>query len=137
MLKSIDFGQLMRAAEGLTQWRVLGLSFLTWLAGGLVMVGGQMLATRAGSMLLALLFLVIASVVFSAGMSAVGILLQDKAKDVEQRSVAAACCVSRASSCLACWCWPWCWACAWWRPLSISSARFRSSARSCCSLPIR
>ena len=90
MLKSIDFGQLMRAAEGLTQWRVLGLSFLTWLAGGLVMVGGQMLATRAGSMLLALLFLVIASVVFSAGMSAVGILLQDKAKDVEQRSVAAA-----------------------------------------------
>lgn len=87
MLKSIDFGQLMRAAEGLTQWRVLGLSFLTWLAGGLVMVGGQMLATRAGSMLLALLFLVIASVVFSAGMSAVGILLQDKAKDVEQRSM--------------------------------------------------
>lgn len=90
MLKSIDFGQLMRAAEGLTQWRVLGLSFLTWLAGGLVLVGGQMLATRAGSMLLALLFLVISSVVFSAGMSAVGILLQDKAKDVEQRSVAAA-----------------------------------------------
>jgi hypothetical protein len=90
MLKSIDFGQLMRAAEGLTQWRVLGLSFLTWLAGGLVMVGGQMLATRAGSMLLALLFLVIASVVFSAGMSAVGILLQDKAKDVEQRSMSAA-----------------------------------------------
>jgi len=90
MLKSIDFGQLMRAAEGLTQWRVLGLSFLTWLAGGLVLVGGQMLATRAGSMLLALRFLVISSVVFSAGMSAVGILLQDKAKDVEQRSVAAA-----------------------------------------------
>ncbi|TDS81573.1 hypothetical protein [Comamonas sp. JUb58] len=90
MLKSIDFGQLMRAAEGLTQWRVLGLSFLTWLAGGLVMVGGQMLATRAGSMLLALLFLIIASVVFSAGMSAVGILLQDKAKDVEQRSMSAA-----------------------------------------------
>jgi hypothetical protein len=88
ILKSIDFGQLMRAAEGLTQWRVLGLSFLTWLAGGLVMVGGQMLATRAGSMLLALLFLIIASVVFSAGMSAVGILLQDKAKDVEQRSMA-------------------------------------------------
>lgn len=90
MLKSIDFGQLMRAAEGLTQWRVLGLSFLTWLAGGLVMVGGQMLATRAGSMLLALLFFIIATVVFSAGMSAVGILLQDKAKDVEQRSMAEA-----------------------------------------------
>ena len=87
MLKSIDFGQLMRAAEGLTQWRVLGLSFLTWLAGGLVMAGGQMLATRMSSIFLALLFLIVSMVVFSTGMSAVGILLQDKAKDVEQRSI--------------------------------------------------
>ena len=87
MLKSMDFGQLMRAAEGLTQWRVLGLSFLTWLAGGLVMAGGQMLATRAGSLFLAFVFFIVASVVFSTGISAVGILLQEKAKDVEQRSI--------------------------------------------------
>ncbi len=87
LLKSIDFGRLMRAAEGLTQWRVLGLSFLTWLAGGLVMAGGQMLATRMGSVFMALLFLVVAGVVFSAGMSAVGILLQDQAKNAEQRSM--------------------------------------------------
>lgn len=88
MLKSIDFGQLMRAAEGLTQWRVLGLSFLTWLAGGLVLMGGQMLATRMGSVFLAFLFFVAALIVFWAGTSAVGILLQDKAKDVEERSIA-------------------------------------------------
>ena len=88
MLKSIDFGQLMRAAEGLTQWRVLGLSFLTWLAGGLVLMGGQMLATRMGSVFLAFLFFVAALIVFWAGTSAVGILLQDRAKDVEERSMA-------------------------------------------------
>ncbi len=88
VLKSIDFGQLMRAAEGLTQWRVLGLSFLTWLAGGLVLTGGQMLATRMGSVFLAFLFFIAALIVFWAGTSAVGILLQDKAKDVEERSIA-------------------------------------------------
>lgn len=90
MLKSIDFSQLLRAAEGLTQWRAMGLSFVTWIAGGLVMALGQMLAGSLGSVLVGLLFALLAGVVFSAGMSAVGILLQDRAKDVEPRGFAEA-----------------------------------------------
>lgn len=85
MLKSIDFGQLLRAAEGLTQWRAMGLSFLTWLAGGMVMALGQMLAGALGSVLVGLVFALLAGVVFAAGMSAVGILLQDRAKGLEPR----------------------------------------------------
>ena len=32
--KSIDFGQLLRCTEGLTQWRSMGLMFLTLLVSG-------------------------------------------------------------------------------------------------------
>ena len=88
MLKSIDFNQLLRAAEGLTQWRAMGLSFLTWIAGGLVMALGQMLANALGSVFLGFVFALLSAVVIAGGISAVGILLQDRAKDLEPRGFA-------------------------------------------------
>ncbi|GAB2485457.1 hypothetical protein GCM10027082_40570 [Comamonas humi] len=87
ILKSIDFSQLLRAAEGLTQWRAMGLSFVTWMASGLVMALGQMLAGALGSVFVGLVFALLAGVVFAAGISAVGILLQDRAKGLEPRGV--------------------------------------------------
>ena len=46
--KSIDFGALTRAGEGLTQWRALAMGFLTALAVGLLPVA-SVLYERPGA----------------------------------------------------------------------------------------
>ena len=80
--KSIDFGQLLRCTEGLTQWRSMGLMFLTLLVSGLLFGLGTRLGI-AGILLLGL----VAAVVSAAGTAAVGIMLLDKAKNLEPRSL--------------------------------------------------
>ena len=80
--KSIDFGQLLRATEGLTQWRSMGLMFLTLLVSGLLFGLGVRLGIF-GILVLGLL----SAVVSAAGTAAVGIMLLDKAKNQEPRSL--------------------------------------------------
>lgn len=88
--QSIDFGALTRAGEGLTQWRALGTGFLTVLLCGLLSCLMQQLIARTGGvlgMLLALMSGVLLFIVWLAGMSAVGVLLMDKARNVPQRGI--------------------------------------------------
>ena len=80
--KSIDFGQLLRATEGLTQLRSMGLMFLTLLVSGLLFGLGVRLG-MLGILLLGLL----AAVVSIAGTAAVGVMLLDRAKNQEPRSI--------------------------------------------------
>ena len=80
--KSIDFGQLLRATEGLTQLRSMGLMFLTLLVSGLLFGLGVRLG-MVGILLLGL----VSAVVSVAGTAAVGIMLLDKAKNQEPRSL--------------------------------------------------
>lgn len=88
--RSIDFGALTRAGEGLTQWRALAMGFLTMLACAVLFWLMQLLAVRVGGIgggLLAAIVAVVGFVVYVAGASAVGVLLMDKARDVPQRSI--------------------------------------------------
>ncbi|MEG1200950.1 MAG: zinc ribbon domain-containing protein, partial [Comamonas sp.] len=78
--KSIDFGQLLRATEGLTQLRSMGLMFLTLLVSGLLFGLGVRLG-MVGILVLGL----VSAVVSVAGTAAVGIMLLDKAKNQEPR----------------------------------------------------
>ena len=86
----IDFSQLLRAAEGLTQWRPMLLGFLTLVAAGLLMVAGQFLAFRlgggAGALISAFIALLVV-VVVAAGFSGAGVMLMDRAKAIEPRSM--------------------------------------------------
>ncbi len=91
--KSIDFGVLTRAGEGLTQWRALSAGFLTALACGLLVWLMKWSMTAMGGAIGALLMLVFALVllvVWIAGSSAVGVLLMDTARDLPQRSLSEA-----------------------------------------------
>ena len=89
-MSQINFAQLLRAGEGLTQWRPMLLGFLTLVAAAVLMVVGVAAggAMRGGfGAALAGLCVLLAGVLMAAGMSGVGILLMDKAKGVEPRAL--------------------------------------------------
>ncbi len=86
----IDFSQLLRAAEGLTQWRPALLGFLTLLGCAVLAGAGQFLAMRlggAGGALLTLLVMLLTLVVAASGFSGAGALLMDRAKGLAPRSL--------------------------------------------------
>lgn len=86
----IDFGQLLRAAEALTQWRPMVLGFLTLVCAGLLMAAGQYMAFRlggGGGAALAFLVGLVAVVVLASGFSGVGVMLMDQAKAIAPRSM--------------------------------------------------
>ncbi|QIL80616.1 zinc ribbon domain-containing protein [Diaphorobacter sp. HDW4A] len=88
--KSIDFGALTRAGEGLTQWRALATGFITALTCGVLFWLMQWSVTRMGGIVGIVLMVVLAIacfVVWVAGSSAVGVLLMDKARNLPQRSI--------------------------------------------------
>lgn len=84
----IQFAALARAGEGLTQWRPLVMGFITMVLCGLLTVASQWLATSVGGMtgvLLFGLFMLVVVVVFFSGISAVGVMLMDKAQNISVR----------------------------------------------------
>lgn len=87
-LGDIRFGTLARAAEGLTQWRPLLMSFLTLVVFSLLIALGASMLTK--TVFISSIIMLIALVVLMAGSSAVGIMLMDKAKNEPIRSFAAA-----------------------------------------------
>ena len=87
-LGDIRFGTLARAAEGLTQWRPLLMSFLTLLVFSLLVALGASMLTK--TVFLSGIIMLIALIALMAGSSAVGIMLMDKAKNEPIRSFAAA-----------------------------------------------
>ncbi len=86
----IEYSQLLRAAEGLTQWRPMVLGFMTLVAAGLMMIAGQFLALRlgggAGAIVSAFVALLVV-VMVAAGFSGSGVMLMDRAKAIEPRSM--------------------------------------------------
>ena len=86
----IEFGELARATEGLTQWRPMLVGFGSLLLCGVLMaIAG---ATVAGlgnffGVVLAGLLGLLALVVMFGGFSAVGIMLMDKARNLPPRSL--------------------------------------------------
>lgn len=87
-LGDIRFGTLARAAEGLTQWRPLLMSFLTLVVFSLLVALGASMLTK--TVFLSSIIMLIALVALMAGSSAVGIMLMDKAKNEPIRSFTAA-----------------------------------------------
>jgi len=89
--QTIDFSRLLRAAEGLTQWRPLIAGFVTLILTGLVAALGGFLASKVNSGAAAAVITLImglgAFVVLSAGLSAVGVMLMDRAKSIPVRSI--------------------------------------------------
>ncbi|MEG0413725.1 MAG: zinc ribbon domain-containing protein [Comamonas sp.] len=84
----IQFAALARAGEGLTQWRPLVMGFITMVLCGLMTVASQWLATSVGGMTGVLLFglcMLVVVVVFFSGISAVGVMLMDKAQNITVR----------------------------------------------------
>lgn len=84
----IQFAALARAGEGLTQWRPLVMGFITMVLCGLLTVASQWLATSVGGMTGVLLFglcMLVVVVVFFSGISAVGVMLMDKAQNITVR----------------------------------------------------
>lgn len=89
--QAIDFSRLLRAAEGLSQWRPLVAGFVTLVLTVLVAALGGFLASKVGSGAAAAVITLImglgAFVVLSAGVSAVGVMLMDRAKSIPVRSI--------------------------------------------------
>lgn len=90
-IKSMDFSSLVRAAEGLSNWR--GIAVLIgslFLAAGVMVIGSYM-AMHVGSggmsAIFGFIFGLIALAIALTGVSASGILLMDQARGVPQRSV--------------------------------------------------
>ena len=88
-LGEIRFATLARAAEGLTQWRPLLLSFLTLLVTGALIAGAAWMLVKAGFFMY-LIFMLASVIALLAGSSGVGIMLMDKARNEPVRSFAAA-----------------------------------------------
>ena len=89
-LGDIRIATLARAGEGLTQWRPMLLSFLTLLLTFLVFLLAQWLGSAIGGFTGGMTRLVLslaAAVVMMGGISAVGVMLMDKAREVPVRSV--------------------------------------------------
>lgn len=99
-LQNIQFSALARAGEGLTQWRPLAMGFITLVACGLLVFVSQALARGMGGFAGVLLFgllMLATAVVFFSGVSAVGVMLMDKAQGIAVRGFADA-----AYACLLC-----------------------------------
>ena len=89
-MRQVSFAPLLRASEGLTQWRPMALGFLTWVVVALLLaVGGFLSSSLGGAAGVGLmgLFGLLAMILIAAGMSGVGILLMDKAKNIAPRSM--------------------------------------------------
>lgn len=89
-MRQVSFAPLLRASEGLTQWRPMALGFLTWVVVALLLaVGGFLSSSLGGAASVGLmgLFGLLAMILIAAGMSGVGILLMDKAKNIAPRSM--------------------------------------------------
>lgn len=88
-LGEIRFATLARAAEGLTQWRPLLLSFLTLLVTGALIACAAWMLVKAGFFMY-LIFMLASVIALLAGSSGVGIMLMDKARNEPVRSFSAA-----------------------------------------------
>lgn len=89
-MRQVSFAPLLRASEGLTQWRPMALGFLTWVVVALLLaVGGFLSSSIGGAAGVGLmgLFGLLAMILIAAGMSGAGILLMDKAKNIAPRSM--------------------------------------------------
>ena len=89
-MRQVSFAPLLRASEGLTQWRPMALGFLTWVVVALLLaVGGFLSSSIGGAAGVGLmgLFGLLAIILIAAGMSGAGILLMDKAKNIAPRSM--------------------------------------------------
>ena len=89
-IRQVSFAPLLRASEGLTQWRPMALGFLTWVVVALLLAVGGFLSSRLGGAAgvgLMGLFGLLAMILIAAGMSGAGILLMDKAKNIAPRSM--------------------------------------------------
>lgn len=87
--QSIQLGELARATEGLTQWRPLVMGFASLLVAGLIMAcAGKVLASmmNIGGMIVAGLLWLVAVIVLFGGVSAVGSMLMDRARNMPVRS---------------------------------------------------
>lgn len=89
--QQIDFSRLLRAAEGLTQWRPLVVGFITFVAVALVGALGGFLVGKLdnsfGQSAVSLLTAICLFVVLCTGLSAVGVMLMDRAKSIPVRSI--------------------------------------------------
>ncbi len=88
--QDLHFAQVLRAAEGLTQLRPLMASLATFIVSAIVMALGGSLAMKAGfngAKFVLGVTAIVNFVVLSVGLSAVGVLLMDRAKTIEPRSV--------------------------------------------------
>ena len=89
-MRQVSFAPLLRASEGLTQWRPMALGFLTWVVVALLLAVGGFLSSSLGGAAgggLMGLFGLLAMILIAAGMSGAGILLMDKAKNIAPRSM--------------------------------------------------
>ena len=89
-MRQVSFAPLLRASEGLTQWRPMALGFLTWVVVALLLAVGGFLSSSLGGAAgggLMGLFGLLAMILIAAGMSGAGILLMDKAKIIAPRSM--------------------------------------------------
>ena len=89
-MRQVSFAPLLRASEGLTQWRPMALGFLTWVVVALLLAVGGFLSSSLGGAAgggLMGLFGLLAMILIAAGMSGTGILLMDKAKNIAPRSM--------------------------------------------------
>lgn len=87
----INFSRILRAAEGLAQWRAMALGCLTMLASGTLMVLAMYMGTQirgVGGLVLGGAAALVALVVGAAGFSGVGAMLMDRAKQIAPRSMA-------------------------------------------------
>jgi hypothetical protein len=89
-IKSMDLLLFARAAEGLSHWRGIVVSFLALLLGGAVLLLGMNLTASSFSgaaMVVRFLFLLLCSFIVGTGVSAAGIMLLDNARNVSGRSL--------------------------------------------------
>ena len=91
VLPELHFSRLVRAAEGLTQWRALLASILTFLLAAIIGGLGSYMAMKSGggggSLFMVGLTGLVEFIVFATGLSAVGVMLMDRAKMIPVRSM--------------------------------------------------
>lgn len=90
LTQEIHFAQVIRAPEALTQWRALFACIITCVVFAVVAALGGSLAMKAGfdgAKFIIAATVIVAFVVLAVGLSAVGVLLMDRAKQIEPRSL--------------------------------------------------
>lgn len=90
-LEGVSFSRLLRASEGLTQTRPILLGFLSMILGIVVIAAGAELGKAmsgiTGTILGVGLSVLLGGIIYVASISGIGILLMDKARGVEPRSL--------------------------------------------------